>query len=80
LRVTEFFPGRPVPEQTSVYACAEAPCNCTVLEPEALRAPDQAPLAVQEVAFEVVQVRVALCPGMTEAGVTFIVTIALATG
>jgi hypothetical protein len=30
--------------------------------------PDQAPLAVQLVAFPLVQLRVALCPGMTELG------------
>ena len=48
----------------------------TLLEPEAASVPDQAPLAVQEVAFPVVQVTVALCPGMTEVGARLSVTIA----
>jgi len=38
--------------------------------------PDQPPPAVQDVALDVVHVRVALCPGITELGVTFIVTMA----
>lgn len=40
----------------------------TLVEPEVATVPDQALLAVHEVAFEAVQVSVALCPGITEAG------------
>jgi len=36
--------------------------------------PAQAPLAVQDVAFSLVQAMVALCPGITELGVRLRVT------
>ena len=51
-----------------------------MVDPEVARVPDQAPLAVQEVALEEPQVRVALCPGITEAGVTPMVTVVGAAG
>ena len=38
------------------------------MDPADCKVPDQLPLAVQVVAFAVVQLRVALCPGMTELG------------
>jgi hypothetical protein len=46
----------------------------TVAEPDMASVPAQAPLAVQDVAFSLVQVMVALCPGITELGVTLRVT------
>ena len=59
-----------------MYVCAVAPSNCTVVDPEMAGDPDHAPLAVQSEAFEVDQLRVALCPGMTDAGVILIRTAA----
>ena len=44
------------------------------------KVPDQAPLAVQVEASALVQVRVALCPGMTELGLRFMVTSARSGG
>jgi hypothetical protein len=46
----------------------------TVAEPDMASVPAQAPLAVQDVAFSLVQVMVALCPGITEIGVRLRVT------
>ena len=72
--VTVFSPGKPVPEHVSLYVCAVAPSNCTVVDPERAGDPDHAPPAVQLEAFDVDQVRVALCPGMTDAGVILMLT------
>jgi hypothetical protein len=66
--VAELSPGRPVPEHVTVYFWAALPWSMTVEDPEVASDPDQAPLAVQDVAFELDQVSVALCPGMTAAG------------
>ena len=44
------------------------PCRITVEEPEVAIEPDHAPLPVQEVAFELDQLMVALCPGSTALG------------
>lgn len=52
----------------------------TLVEPEVPSVPDQAPLAVHEVAFPVVHVIVALCPGITEVGASDSVTIAAGVG
>jgi len=67
-KVTDFSPGRPPPEQVTVYFCAACPWSVTVVEPDVPSVPDQAPLAVQELAFWLDQVRVALCPGITALG------------
>jgi hypothetical protein len=75
LSVTELWPGKPAPEHSSLYVCAADPWSCTVAEPEVAMAPDQAPLAEQDEAFEDVQVTVALCPGMTELGLRFILIV-----
>ena len=48
--------------------------------PDVASAPDQAPLAVQDVALELVQVRVALWPGITALGLMVRVTIAFSVG
>ena len=51
-----------------------------MVEPEVPRVPDHAPLAVQEVAFWLDQLRVALCPGMTALGLTEIEATEFGTG
>ena len=50
------------------------------MEPETASAPDQEPLAVQEVALVLDQVRVALWPGITALGVIKSVAVALGAG
>jgi hypothetical protein len=67
-RVAVACPGRPAPEQISVYVCAAGPFNITVVEPEVASVPDHVPLAVQDEAFALDHVRVALCPGETALG------------
>ena len=52
----------------------------TVVEPYAAKAPDQAPLAVQALACELDQVSVALWPGVTAAGFSERVAVALGGG
>jgi len=47
-----------------------------VLEPDVPWEPDQAPLAVQDVALALVQRMVALCPGITALGLMVSLTVA----
>ena len=50
------------------------------MEPDVLSVPDQAPLAVQAFALELVQERVALWPGMMALGLRETLTVALGDG
>ena len=53
-----------------------APCRVTVIDPEVGWEPDQDPLPLHAVAFWLVQVRVALWPGITAVGFNEILTVA----
>lgn len=78
--VAEFCPGSPAPMQFNVKVCAPVPCSITVVEPEIACAPDHAPLPVHDVALLLVQLRVALWPGMTALGLIEILTVAFGGG
>jgi hypothetical protein len=78
--VAAFCPGSPVPEHVRLYVCAVAFCSITVKEPDAAIVPDQAPLPVQELASVLVQVSVALWPGMTALGLIERLTVAFGPG
>ena len=58
--VAEFSPGRPAPEQVTVYVWAVLPRSMTVAEPDVDREPDHAPVAEHEVALLLDHVMVAL--------------------
>ena len=78
--MAELFAPKPAPVQVTVYVCAAAPWSITVVEPEVATEPDQAPLAVQDVAFALDQVTVAFWPGVTALGLMDMDAVALGGG